>query len=81
MRGVLIQQSHTPLVDGNGSRSWRAPAGAILLRRHRKTDLLPPFLERHPNLTINLSLSDYMVDLVAQRTDVAIRMGNLPDSS
>jgi DNA-binding transcriptional LysR family regulator len=52
-----------------------------LLRRHRKTDLLPPFLERHPNLTINLSLSDYMVDLVAQRTDVAIRMGNLSDSS
>jgi DNA-binding transcriptional LysR family regulator len=52
-----------------------------LLRRHRKTDLLLPSLERHPNLTIDLSLSDYMVDLVAQRTDVAIRMGNLPDSS
>jgi hypothetical protein len=63
-------------VVAGGPRPERSCYGAI-----EKMTCFPPSLERHPNLTIDLSLSDYMVDLVAQRTDVAIRMGNLPDSS
>lgn len=43
--------------------------------------LVPAFLERHPEVTVELSLTDDVVDLLAQRADVAIRMGALQDSS
>ncbi|MCW6510311.1 LysR family transcriptional regulator [Lichenifustis flavocetrariae] len=38
------------------------------------------FLENNPHLTVDLSLTDDIVDLLAQRADVAIRMGTLADS-
>lgn len=42
--------------------------------------LLPDLLERHPHLHVELVLTDAMVDLVAERIDVALRLGRLPDS-
>lgn len=39
------------------------------------------FATLNPNLTIELNLTDDIVNLVAEKTDIAIRMGNLPDSS
>ncbi|MCQ1776224.1 LysR substrate-binding domain-containing protein [Neorhizobium galegae] len=41
---------------------------------------IPDFIVRNPNLIVDLSFTDGIVDLVAEKTDVAIRMGNLPDS-
>ncbi|XGV94680.1 MAG: LysR family transcriptional regulator [Leptolyngbya sp. BL-A-14] len=43
--------------------------------------LIPPFLEQHPQLAIKLTLTDDVVDLVADGIDVAIRVGELADSS
>lgn len=43
--------------------------------------VLADFLRSHPGVTIDLSLSDAVVDIVAQRIDVALRIGTLPDSS
>lgn len=42
---------------------------------------LKAFAERHPNLNIQLQLSDRRQDLVKDAVDVAIRLGRLPDSS
>jgi DNA-binding transcriptional LysR family regulator len=42
---------------------------------------VPLFVRRHPEILIDLSFTDAIVDLVAERADVAIRIGNLPDSS
>ena len=39
------------------------------------------FLDIHPRLNIELDLSDHAVDIVNERFDLAIRSGNLPDSS
>ena len=39
------------------------------------------YMRRHPRLQIDLSFEDRYVDLVAQGIDVAIRMGQLADSS
>jgi DNA-binding transcriptional LysR family regulator len=43
--------------------------------------LIPAFLERHPDVIVDLSLTDEVIDLVAERTDIAIRVGTLPDSA
>jgi DNA-binding transcriptional LysR family regulator len=43
--------------------------------------MLARFLEEHPGLTGRLSLSDRQPDLAEEGIDVAIRLGNLPDSS
>jgi DNA-binding transcriptional LysR family regulator len=41
---------------------------------------LTSFLARYPQMEIDLHLSDHVMDLSAQRVDVAIRIGALPDS-
>lgn len=42
--------------------------------------LLPDFWRAYPNIVIDLSLSDEIVDLYLDRTDIAFRTGPLPDS-
>lgn len=43
--------------------------------------LVPDFLAAHPGVTIDLVLSDVVVDLMEERADVAVRTGPLHDSS
>lgn len=42
---------------------------------------LPAFAEKYPDLAVDLMLTDAVVDLLAERVDLAIRLGTLPDSS
>lgn len=42
--------------------------------------ILPEFWAAYPRIVIDLSLSDELVDLYLDRTDVAIRIGSLPNS-
>ncbi|GES52501.1 transcriptional regulator [Rhizobium sp. NBRC 114257] len=42
--------------------------------------LLPEFWQSYPNVVVDLSLSDEIVDLYLDRTDVAFRVGALPAS-
>lgn len=42
---------------------------------------LPQFLQRHPELTLELSMSDRRVNLVEEGIDVAVRIGTLSDST
>lgn len=43
--------------------------------------LIPDFTARYPDLRIQLTLTDSIVNLVEEEVDVAIRIGELPDSS
>jgi len=43
--------------------------------------LIAPFLARHPEVQVDLALSDRRVDLVAEGIDVAVRAGPMVDSS
>jgi DNA-binding transcriptional LysR family regulator len=43
--------------------------------------LIPRFLERYPDIRVQLDVSDTVIDLVQTGHDVAIRFGTLPDSS
>lgn len=42
--------------------------------------ILPLFIARYPDVTIDLALSDAIVDLVEERADIAIRIGPLRDT-
>jgi len=55
-----------------------APAG--FGRRH-VAPLLPSFLAEHRDVTVNLNLSDRLVDVVGEGVDVAIRIASLEDSN
>jgi DNA-binding transcriptional LysR family regulator len=43
--------------------------------------LIPEFLRHHPALQVNLGLNDRQVDLIEEGWDVAVRIGDMADSS
>jgi DNA-binding transcriptional LysR family regulator len=47
----------------------------------RIVPLLPAFFARHPLLKIDLMMSDRFENLIAEGADLALRIGDLPDSS
>jgi DNA-binding transcriptional LysR family regulator len=47
---------------------------------HCLVPLVPVFLARHPQVTLDLTLSDRVVDLLEERADIAIRVGPLRSS-
>lgn len=52
------------------------PFGAMFV-----APVIPAFLARHRGVAVELSFTDDVVDLLAQKADVAIRMGELVESS
>ena len=65
-------------VKASGHLRITAPAG--FGRRH-VAPLVPRFLQRHPEVSLSLNLSDRLVDIVNESVDCAVRVGDLPDSS
>lgn len=56
-------------------------AGAAYPMRKRIAPLLPGFLNAYPDVQLHLHLQDKPVDLISEGIDVAIRIGELDDSS
>ena len=48
---------------------------------HQILPVVPEFLSRFPQIELDLSLSDEVVDLIEEQAEVAIRVGPLQDSS
>lgn len=48
--------------------------------QHYLLPLIPAFLAAHPEIAVDISLTDRVVDLLEERADVAIRAGPLRDS-
>jgi DNA-binding transcriptional LysR family regulator len=73
--------------ERSASGEYSAPKGELNLSApivFGRLHVLPvaiAFLKTHPEIDIRLTLSDRMVDLQEDRVDIAIRIGELPDSS
>ena len=63
-----------------------APRGRVTVNasvsfgHHVLVPLVARFLERHPQVTLDIVLTDRVVDLMDERADIAIRWGRLPPS-
>lgn len=59
---------------------WLRVAASVGFGRLRVLPLVQSFLAMHGNVSIDLRLSDGFVDLIEQGIDIAVRLGELPDS-
>jgi len=53
----------------------------VFMGRLFLSPILPEFLKKYPRIRLNLQLVDRYVNLVDEGFDVALRIGNLPDSN
>ena len=68
-----VAEAHAP--RGKIRVSANVPVGRRLL-----LPVVPAFLEAYPKLSLEISLTDQVIDLLEQRTDVALRSGPLKNS-
>lgn len=70
-------------VRGAGRRlsGWLRVAAAVGFGRMTLLPVVQRFLQEHPGVKVDLRLSDAFVDLVEQGIDVAVRVGDLADST
>lgn len=89
---ILLQHARRILDDVDDARlvlSHKAKTLSGLLRvtasaslaRHHIVPFVPEFLQRHPDVTLDLNLTDATLDIVDQGYDLAFRVGELAPSS
>jgi DNA-binding transcriptional LysR family regulator len=60
---------------------WLRVAASVGFGRLKLLPLVKTFLEAHPGVKVDLRLNDSFIDLVEQGIDVAVRIGELADST
>jgi DNA-binding transcriptional LysR family regulator len=69
------------------TQARQAPRGLLRISSgvafglHQFPPVLPEFEQRYPEIRVELSVTDQLVDLVDEGVDLAVRTGRLPDSS
>ena len=53
---------------------------SVSFGHHKLVPLVPRLLELHPQITLDIALTDRVVDMMDERADIAIRWGQLPSS-
>ncbi len=46
---------------------------------HQLAPALADFLARYPEIDVDLSITDRLVDLIEEQADIAVRSGHIPD--
>lgn len=66
---------------GSAARGRLRVNASVPFGTHMVAPALPAFLEKFPGVTVDLSLTDDVINLAEQKTDIAFRVGTLPDSA
>lgn len=78
----LLDEAHDRVRHGQDTATGTLRVAAPLSFGIQKVaPVLPPFMQRHPELKLQLLLEDRTTDLHAEAIDVALRIGFLRDSS
>ena len=76
-----IAEAESTLQRGERQLSgWLRVAASVGFGRLKLLSVVQSFLAAHPQVKIDLKLNDGFIDLVEQGMDVAVRIGELPDS-
>ncbi|MGV1792147.1 LysR family transcriptional regulator [Rhizobium sp. A37_96] len=90
---IYLEKARAILADIHEAERIVAAGGAMVPRGllrvsasvafgvHSIVPIIPDFLERYPEIQLDISLTDSVIDIVGERADVAIRAGALRDSS
>ncbi|WP_439619117.1 LysR family transcriptional regulator [Shinella sp.] len=84
-RAILAEIAETERIVAEGARV--VPRGALRVNasvgfgERYILPLVPDFLALYPEIELDLTLTDGVIDVIGERTDVAIRSGPLRDSS
>ncbi|QRF54978.1 LysR family transcriptional regulator [Variovorax paradoxus] len=86
----FYERSHRVLADMDEAErcaaAGAAPRGRVSINasvsfgHHMLVPLVPRLIEQHPQITLDIALTDRIVDLMDERADIAIRWGQLPAS-
>ena len=83
-RGLLADLANT---EAEAAARRSQPAGLVRVNAatpaldHLLAPLVPAFLDAYPLVRLELTSGETLVDLIEERADLAIRIGNLPDST
>jgi DNA-binding transcriptional LysR family regulator len=80
---LLAEVDEVELSLGREHRGPRGPLrinASVPFGTHCLLPILPRFIETYPAVTVDLALTDALVDLIEERADIAIRIGRLRDS-
>lgn len=78
---ALIDDAERAIQDQNGELSGRVRLSVPTTYGHyRLPSMLQRYAQRYPRVSIELNIANRNVDLVAEGYDLAIRLGQLPDS-
>lgn len=79
---AAVHEADAALGAQKGSLTGRlALTAPVTFGRLHVAPLVASFLQKHPDLSVELLLLDRVVDLLEEGLDLAIRIGPLPDSS
>jgi DNA-binding transcriptional LysR family regulator len=75
-----ITQAQAAVLDvSTQPKGWLRVTASVSFGHKRIVPLLPAFAARYPELTVDLVLTDAVLDLIAERIDIAIRLGSALD--
>jgi Transcriptional regulator len=77
----ILDEAQTTISQQEQLRGQLRITAPLLLGSYYIAPIVAAFRDLHPLLTIDLSLTDHIVDLYSQGIDIAIRIGELPDSN
>ena len=77
-----LDQAESEVTESRGTaRGVLRVEVPISLGRRILVPALPRFIAQHPDLSVQMTMNDRVVDLVHEGMDAALRVGNLSDSS